>query len=128
MKPTLTANPLTDQVYTRAPYWADVPDEKWMDWRWQMSHRLNSVDELEKVINLTDSERKALSSKGLFRVDITPYFASLIDPDDPHCPVRKQVIPTDRELVPFQSMMKIPWPKINIRPYRGWCIVTRTGC
>lgn len=106
MKPTLTANPLTDKVHTRAPYWADVPDEKWMDWRWQMSHRLNSVDELEKVINLTDSERKALSSKGLFRVDITPYFASLIDPDDPHCPVRKQVIPTDREMVPFQSMME----------------------
>lgn len=106
MKPTLTANPLTDKVHTRASYWADVPDEKWMDWRWQMSHRLNSVDELEKVINLTDSERKALSSKGLFRVDITPYFASLIDPDDPHCPVRKQVIPTDREMVPFQSMME----------------------
>lgn len=106
MRPTLTANPLTDKVHTRAPYWTDVPDEKWMDWRWQMSHRLNSVDELEKVINLTDSERKALSSKGLFRVDITPYFASLIDPDDPHCPVRKQVIPTDREMVPFQSMME----------------------
>ncbi|MCL4871072.1 MAG: lysine 2,3-aminomutase [Anaerolineae bacterium] len=106
MKPTLSPSPLTDKVHTRAPYWADVPDEKWMDWRWQMSHRLNSVDELEKVINLTDSERKALSTKGLFRVDITPYFASLIDPDDPHCPVRKQVIPTDRELVPFQSMME----------------------
>ena len=106
MNPTISASPLTDKVHTRAPYWADVPDEKWMDWRWQMSHRLNSVDELEKVINLTDSERKALSSKGLFRVDITPYFASLIDPDDPHCPVRKQVIPTDRELVPFQSMME----------------------
>jgi KamA family protein len=41
-----------------------------------------------------------------FRVDVTPYFASLIDPDDPHCPVRKQVIPTDREMVPFQSMME----------------------
>jgi lysine 2,3-aminomutase len=101
-----TAKPITETVYTRAPYWQDVPDEKWMDWRWQLAHRLNTVEELEKVINLTDAERKALSAKGLFRVDITPYFASLIDPDDPNCPVRKQVIPTATEMVPFQSMME----------------------
>jgi lysine 2,3-aminomutase len=97
---------LTEKVYTRASYWQDVPDEKWMDWRWQMSHRLNSLQELEQVINLTDSERKALSVEGLFRVDITPYFASLIDPDDPDCPVRRQVIPTAREMVSFESMME----------------------
>ena len=97
---------LTEKVYTRAPYWQDVPDEKWMDWRWQMSHRLNSLQELEQVINLTDSERKALSVEGLFRVDITPYFASLIDPDNPGCPVRRQVIPTAREMVSFESMME----------------------
>jgi len=100
------ANPITDPVHTRAPYWQDVPDEQWMNWRWQMSHRLNSVDELGKVIHLTESEKKALSTNGLFRVDITPYFASLIDPDDPNCPVRRQVIPTDAEMVPFQSMME----------------------
>ncbi|HEX6386113.1 MAG TPA: lysine 2,3-aminomutase, partial [Anaerolineae bacterium] len=100
------ANPITDTVHTRAPYWQDVPDEKWMDWRWQMSNRLNSVEELGRVINLTESEKKALSTRGLFRVDITPYFASLIDPDDPNCPVRKQVIPTHSEMVPFGSMME----------------------
>lgn len=93
-------------VHTRAPYWEDVPDGKWLDWRWQMSNRLNNVEELADVIRLTAAEKKALESKGLFRVDITPYFASLIDPDDPDCPIRKQVIPTDREMVPFQSMME----------------------
>ena len=99
-------DPKTDKVYTRAPFWNDVPDEKWMDWRWQMSNRLNSAEELGQVINLTSSEKKALDTKGLFRVDITPYFASLIDPDDPTCPVRKQVIPTSREMVSFESMME----------------------
>lgn len=104
---SLIKNDVTKElVHTRAPYWQDVPDEQWMSWRWQMSQRLNNVDELSKVINLTESERKALGAKGLFRVDITPYFASLIDPDDPNCPVRKQVIPTAREMVPFQSMME----------------------
>jgi lysine 2,3-aminomutase len=101
-----TAEPITETVYTRAPYWQDVPDAKWMDWRWQMSNRLNTVTELEKVINLTESERKALSAKGLFRVDITPYFASLMGADDPNCPVRRQIIPTDKEMVPFESMME----------------------
>ncbi|MFN2188339.1 MAG: KamA family radical SAM protein [Candidatus Promineifilaceae bacterium] len=95
-----------DSVVTRAPYWRDVPDAQWLDWRWQMSHRLNSYEELDAVIRLTKSEKKALKTQGLFRVDVTPYFASLIDPDDPNCPVRKQVIPTAREMVPFQSMME----------------------
>ena len=90
----------------RAPIYADVPDEKWNSWRWQLSNRINTVDEFEKVIKLTDSERKALSSAGLFRVDITPYFISLIDPDDPSDPIRKQVVPTAREMVPFTSMME----------------------
>ncbi|MCL4560947.1 MAG: lysine 2,3-aminomutase [Chloroflexi bacterium] len=90
----------------RAPIFADVPDEKWNDWRWQLSHRLNSVDEFEKVFKLTDGERRALSTSGLFRVDITPYFVSLIDPDDPNDPIRKQVIPTDAEITPFTGMME----------------------
>jgi lysine 2,3-aminomutase len=90
----------------RAPFYADVPDEKWNSWRWQLSNRINTVDEFEKVIKLTNSERDALSSAGLFRVDITPYFISLINPDDPDDPVRKQVVPTAREMVPFTSMME----------------------
>jgi lysine 2,3-aminomutase len=90
----------------RASVWASVPEAKWNDWRWQLSNRLNSVEELEQVIHLTPSEKRALTTNGLFRVDITPYFASLMDPDDLHDPIRKQVIPTDAELVPFTSMME----------------------
>lgn len=102
-KQLITSQP---RVQTRAPFWQDVPDEKWLDWRWQMSNRLNTLDELKQAINLTSSEEQALQTSGLFRVDITPYFASLIDPDDPFCPIRRQVIPTAKELVPFHSMME----------------------
>jgi lysine 2,3-aminomutase len=90
----------------RAAYFADIPDEKWNNWRWQLSNRINTLEEFSKVLNLTDSEKQALSSPGLFRVDITPYFISLIDPDDPEDPVRKQIVPTARELVPFTAMME----------------------
>jgi lysine 2,3-aminomutase len=94
-------------ISKRAPIYKDVPDEQWNDWRWQLSHRLNTAEEIEKVLKLTTDERTALNSSGnLFRVDITPYFISLINPDDPNDPVRKQVIPTDCEMIPFTSMME----------------------
>ncbi|GMA14908.1 lysine 2,3-aminomutase [Deinococcus metallilatus] len=90
----------------RAPKWQDVPDEQWYDWKWQLKNRINSVEELEEVIRLTPSERAGASAEGIFRLDITPYFASLMDPEDPTCPVRRQVIPTHHELEPFTSMME----------------------
>jgi len=91
---------------TRPPHpWADLSLEKWQDWRWQLTHRLNSVEELAQVIRLTPDEVHALSAAGHLRVDVTPYFASLMDPDDPGCPIRRQVIPTSNELVPFAAEM-----------------------
>lgn len=88
-----------------APLYQDVPQEKWTDWRWQLSHRLNSVEDFEQILQLTESERKGLSQSDLFRVDITPYFVSLIDPNNPDDPIRKQVIPLEGEIVPFTGMM-----------------------
>ncbi len=90
----------------RAPIYQDIPDEKWNSWRWQLSNRLNSAEDFEKVLNLTDSERRALSTQNLFRVDITPYYASLMDPNDTEDPIRKQVVPRDDEIVPFTGMME----------------------
>lgn len=95
-----------DFTSKRAPYYADVPDEKWNNWRWQLSNRINTPEEFEKVFPLTESEREALSAAHLFRVDITPYYVSLIDPDDPNDPIRKQVVPTAGEMVPFTAMME----------------------
>ena len=90
----------------RAAKWQDVPDAQWYDWKWQLKNRINTVEELEEVLTLTESERAGASAKGIFRLDITPYFASLMDRDDPTCPVRRQVIPTHHELESFTSMME----------------------
>jgi lysine 2,3-aminomutase len=93
-------------VSKRAPAFKDIPEEKWNDWRWQLSHRLNTIEEIETVLKLTESEKKALSTSGLFRVEITPYFISLIDPEDLNDPIRKQIIPTADEIQPFTGMME----------------------
>jgi lysine 2,3-aminomutase len=99
----MTNTPFTSR---RAKYYQDVPDDKWNSWRWQLSNRINTPEEFDKVLPLTESEREALSASHLFRVDITPYYISLIDPNDPNDPIRQQVVPTSKEMVPFTSMME----------------------
>jgi lysine 2,3-aminomutase len=59
---------------------------------------------LRRVARLTPEEEEGCRSHQ-FRVDVTPYFASLIDPDDPNCPIRRQVIPTGKELIAFDGMV-----------------------
>ena len=103
----------------RATVWASVPDEQWNSWRWQLSKRLNSVEDLQEVIHLTPDETKALQSGGKFRVDITPYFASLMDPDDPNCPVRLQVVPRARELETFDAQMEDSLSEESHSPVHG---------
>ena len=64
------------------------------------------LEEIEQILELTDEEREGLSAPDKFRVDITPYFLSLIDPKDPDDPIRRQVIPLGRELPAFTGMME----------------------
>ncbi len=90
----------------RASIYADVPDEKWNDWKWQLSHRINTLSEFEQILRLTETERRALSMPGIFRVDVTPYFASLIEPNDANDPIRKQIVPTSSEMMLFSGMME----------------------
>jgi lysine 2,3-aminomutase len=85
--------------------WNDVSHQQWGDWRWQMTHRLSTVEDFAQVLDLSESEIIGLSAPGRFRVGVTPYFASLMDPTDPNCPIRRQVIPTSEELVPFEAEM-----------------------
>ncbi len=92
--------------YQEVPYaWAQVPWSKWQDWRWHMAHRLRTVEDFSRILDLTPEEHAGLTAPSRFRVDVTPYFASLMDPHDPNCPIRRQVIPTDMELVPFDAEM-----------------------
>ena len=72
----------------------DVADEQWHDWRWQLGHMLTSADELARAIALSPEERAGLAASAeLFRVGITPYYASLMDPAHASCPIRMQAIP-----------------------------------
>ena len=74
---------------------------EWADWRWQMRHRVSDLDALERYVRPTEAERAAVAAtRGVFRWTITPYYASLMDPVDPACPVRQQVVPQRAETEP----------------------------
>ena len=47
----------------RPAAWKDVPDAQWDDWRWQLSHRLNTMDELAKVITSISPDEKSFLAR-----------------------------------------------------------------
>ena len=111
-----------------------VGEERWNDWRWQMQTRITTADELARFLTLSRGEaatlRKSLNS---LRMAITPYYASLIDPDDPGCPIRKQAVPTLEEtliastdlLDPLHEDIDSPAPGLTHR-YPDRCIILVT--
>lgn len=78
--------------------WPKVTETEWNDWHWQLKNRIQSLEDLEKRTTLIESERKGVFLSGhKLSLGITPHFFSLIDKENPNCPIRKQVIPTIEE-------------------------------
>ncbi len=80
---------------------ADITPEhpQWAEWRWQMQNRIHSVEALEEWIEPTAGEREAIEkTSDVFRWNVTPYYAQLMDAHDASCPIRRQVVPTMDEL------------------------------
>lgn len=85
--------------YNEIKLWKDVTKKEWNDWRWQVKNRITTVDALKEILNLTgDKAEKIHDSLSKLRMAITPYYATLIDTDNPNCPIRKQAVPTENEL------------------------------
>ena len=82
----------------RQEFFPNVSDNDWNDWKWQVRNRIETLEELKKYINLTAEEEEGIrKSLQTLRMAITPYYLSLVDPNNPNCPVRKQAIPSAAE-------------------------------
>ncbi len=82
----------------RKEFFPNVSDSDWNDWKWQVRNRIETLEELKKYIKLTAEEEEGVrKSLQTLRMAITPYYLSLINPNDPNCPVRKQAIPSISE-------------------------------
>lgn len=95
--------------YKNMSIWKNVSEEQWNDWRWQISNRITTLEELEQVINLTDEEREGVKKALKYlRMAITPYYATLMDVDNYDCPIRRQGVPTIYETELSNSDMTDP--------------------
>lgn len=92
----------------------------WNDWRWQMRHRLTKLEHFQQLLRLTRAEERGLLvAPEKFAIAVTPYFASLLNPEDPLCPLRLQVIPREEELVVAATDMVDPCGEDNDTPVPG---------
>ena len=82
----------------RKQLFPNVTDEQWNDWKWQVKNRIETLEQLKQYVQLTPEEEDGVRSVlSTLRMAITPYYLSLIDPNNPKDPVRRQCIPTALE-------------------------------
>ena len=93
---------------------------EWIDWRWQFRNRVMDAEQLSRVVTLSASEKEDVEAcLERFRMAVTPYYASLIDPDDPLDPIRAQAVPSINEMRAFPWEKPDPLEEENASPVRN---------
>ncbi len=91
--------PPSKTATNRDRFFGNVPDSNWNDWRWHFRNRITTVDKLAGFIPLSGSEKAQIKLVTMkYPLSVTPYYLSLINPDDPEDPIRKQAIPSILEI------------------------------
>jgi len=84
--------------YQQISIYKDINPLDWEDWQWQVKNRISTLEALSEIVKLTPEEEQGIKkASGKMMMAITPYWAALIDPEDPNCPLRRQAIPTIHE-------------------------------
>ncbi len=108
--------------FTHAPrnLWPEVTDEEWNDYRWQLRNSIRTLKDLEKHITLSPEERAGVMlTESKLAMAITPYYFSLIQLDDPHDPIRRQIIPRIEETHQNEMDMTDPCGEDSHMPVPG---------
>ena len=107
-------------IERKKTYFPNVSDTDWNNWKWQVANRITTAVDLIKYIPLTSEEKKTVNDVlNRFRMAITPYYLSLIDPKNPNCPVRKQAIPLVNELLLGKNDLLDPLNEDHDSPIPG---------
>jgi lysine 2,3-aminomutase len=87
-----------------------APADDPTNWRWQLRHAITDLPGLEARFALTPEEREGArrALEGGFPLSITPYYASLADPADPGCPIRRQCVPRIEEAAEVEGDLRDP--------------------
>jgi len=95
-------------------------DPEYTSWTWQMRHRVHDLGTLRSYLEPTPDEVEAIRvTDGMFRWNITPYYAGLMDPEDPACPIRRQVVPRMDEMAPDIVAVLDPLAEVGHSPVKN---------
>lgn len=80
-------------------FFCHVSQKDWNDWRWHFRNRITSVEELSKYLPLSARQKAQLRLVSIkYPLSITPYYLSLMNPEDDFDPIRMQAVPAPEEL------------------------------
>lgn len=92
----------------------------WHDWQWQFRNRIRTIEALRALMPVSREEDMAFKASGKnLPFAVTPYYAELIDSQDPLCPIRKTVIPRSEEFATTQHEMLDPCGEEGDSPMEG---------
>ncbi|WP_271629158.1 glutamate 2,3-aminomutase [Caldicellulosiruptor sp. DIB 104C] len=75
-------------------------EKDWENYKWQLKNRITSAKILKDLLNLDEKEAQQIEEVAkIYRFAISPYYLSLIDPNDPNCPIKRQSVPSSSELI-----------------------------
>ncbi|MES2503762.1 MAG: KamA family radical SAM protein [Myxococcota bacterium] len=98
----------------------EVDEASWNDWRWQQRERFRNIEQLKRIIKVSPQEQEAFEkSDAMFHMGITPYYAALMDVDDPGCPIRLQSVPQMGELDILETDLEDPLGEEKDMPVPG---------
>ena len=103
-------------------FWSskNIPSSDWNSATWQLKNRITALKQLEEHLTLTEEERAGvLLSGNKLAMAITPHYFNLIDPEDPACPIRRQVIPRIEETWEDPDEMSDPCGEDSHMPVPG---------
>ena len=103
-------------------YWAsdDISPEDWSDFRWQLKHRVQKLEQIEQCIQLSQEERAGIMLTGTKLASaVTPHFFNLIEANNPGCPIRRQIIPQVAETFEDDTELSDPCGEDSHMPVPG---------
>jgi lysine 2,3-aminomutase len=101
-------------------YYSNVTNEEWSNWKWQLTNRITTREELEKFVNLNQEESALFNRDKEVNFSITPYYMHLVLQSNA---IRKCVIPTIWEKVTSNFELEDPLCEEKTNPVK--CIVHR---
>ncbi len=112
----------------------NASEKDWNDWHWQLRNRITEVNVLKEFLKLSEKEIQDLERVSTqFRWAVSPYYLSLMDPEDTNCPVRMQGVPIIQEMQdsigeddPMGEEFTSPAPRIT-RRYADRLIINVTN-